>query len=88
MTVEFVNVGFDTLVATARLLAIVRPDSEPLRRLSAAARQEGRLVDATHGRRTKALLIFDNGHLMTVALTPETLLHRLQLGKAGKDSQA
>jgi regulator of extracellular matrix RemA (YlzA/DUF370 family) len=78
----FINVGFGTIVATHRMLAIVSPDSEPLRRLIAAARQEGRLIDATHGRRTKALLIFDNGHLMTAALHPETLLLRLGGGKA------
>jgi extracellular matrix regulatory protein A len=73
----FVNVGFGTVVATGRLLAIVSPDSEPLRRLIAAARQEGKLIDATHGRRTKALLIFDTGHLLAAALHPETLLLRL-----------
>lgn len=73
----FVNVGFGTVVASARLLAIVSPDSEPLRRLVAAARQEGKLIDATHGRRTKALLIFDTGHLLAAALHPETLLLRL-----------
>ena len=78
MAAEFFNVGFGTVVATWCILAIVSPDSEPLRRLIAAARQEGKLIDATHGRRTKALLIFDSGHLMTAALHPETLLLRLE----------
>ena len=84
----FVNVGFGTIVATGRLLAIVNPDSEPLRRLVSAARQEGKLIDATHGRRTRALLIFDDGHLLTAALHPETLLLRLNGGKVtGKDTE-
>ncbi|HEX5505643.1 MAG TPA: extracellular matrix/biofilm biosynthesis regulator RemA family protein [Thermomicrobiales bacterium] len=80
---EFVHVGFGAIVATERILAIVSPDSEPLRRLIATARQEGRLIDATHGRRTKALLVFDTGQLMTAALHPETLLLRVSGGKAG-----
>ena len=83
MAGEFLNVGFDNVVATGRVLAIVSPDSEPLRRLIAAARQEGKLIDATHGRRTKALLIFDSGHLLTAALHPETLLLRLNGAGSG-----
>ena len=81
---EFVHVGFGAIVATDRILAIVSPDSEPLRRLIATARQEGNLIDATHGRRTKALLVFDNGQLMTAALHPETLSQRIGGGTAGE----
>jgi regulator of extracellular matrix RemA (YlzA/DUF370 family) len=85
---EFVHVGFGTIVATDRILAIVSPDSEPLRRLIATARQEGKLLDATHGRRTKALLVFDNGQLMTAALHPETLAQGSGGGMGGeKDTE-
>lgn len=87
MTAGFINVGFGNVVATGRVLAIVSPDSEPLRRLIATARQEGKLIDATYGRRTKALLIFDSGHLMTAALHPETLLLRLARGSTNDEGR-
>ncbi len=75
---EFVSIGFGSLVAINRLLAVISPDSAPVRRLLRDTRERGFLVDATFGRKTKAVLILDTGHILTAALQPETIIGRVE----------
>lgn len=77
MNVRLVNVGFGNLVAANRFVAVVSPESAPIKRLIADAREAGRLVDATCGRRTRAVLVIDSGHVILSAVQPETVRQRL-----------
>lgn len=78
---KLLNAGFGNMVAAARLVAIVTPDSSPMRRMIQDARESGRAIDATCGRRTRAVIIMDSGHIVLSPLQPETLAARLD-GKA------
>lgn len=84
MATELVHVGFGHLVAMNRVLAIVAPESAPLKRVMKEARDRGTLIDATSGRRTKSLLYLDNGMLLAAALGPETIAGRV--GRHGRAS--
>lgn len=74
---RLVNVGFGNLVSAERIVAVTGFESLPLKRLSQDARSEGRLVDATFGRRTKSVIVMDSGHVVVSALQPETIAGRL-----------
>ena len=74
---RLINIGFGNLVSAGRLIAIVSPDSAPIKRMVQEARDRGVLIDATYGRRTKAVIIMDNDHLVLSALQPETISNRL-----------
>ena len=74
---KLINIGFGNLVSASRLIAIVSPDSAPIKRMVQEARERGVLIDATYGRRTRAVLIMDNDHLVLSALQPETVSGRL-----------
>lgn len=74
---KLINIGFGNLVSASRLIAIVSPDSAPIKRMVQEARDRGVLIDATYGRRTKAVLIMDNDHLVLSALSPETVSNRI-----------
>lgn len=74
---KLINIGFGNLVSAQRLVAVVSPDSAPIKRMVQEARDRGVLIDATYGRRTKAVLIMDNDHLVLSALQPETVAGRL-----------
>ena len=78
MATELVHVGFGDYVAANRILAVVRPGSTPVRRWLEEAERKDLLLDITHGRRTKAIVLLDSGHLMLLALQPETVANRLQ----------
>ena len=75
---KLINIGFGSLVSAQRLIAVVSPDSAPIKRMTQEARERGILIDATYGRRTKAVLILDNDHLVLSALSPETIAGRLE----------
>ena len=75
---RLVNVGYGNTVNADRLLAIVRPDSAPIRRLVQDARDETRVIDATCGRKTRAVLIMDSGHVVLSPLQPETMAARIE----------
>ena len=70
---KLINIGFGNLVSADRLVAVVGPDSAPIKRMVQEARDRGVLIDATYGRRTRAVLIMDNDHLVLSALQPETV---------------
>ena len=75
---RLINIGFGSLVSAHRLVAAVSPDSAPIKRLAQEARERGVLIDATYGRKTKAVLIMDNDHVVLSALSPEAIAGRLE----------
>ncbi len=75
---KLINIGFGSLVSAGRLVAVVSPESAPIKRMTQEARERGILIDATYGRRTQAVLIMDNDHLVLSALTPEDIAGRLE----------
>lgn len=76
---QLVNIGFGNLVSLQRLLAIVSPDSAPIKRLIQESRDRGMLIDATYGRKTAAVLIMDSDHVILSALSTEKLAPRMGL---------
>lgn len=74
----FLNIGFGNLVSAGRLLAVVSPESAPIKRLCQEAKDRGMLIDASYGRKTKAVLLMDTDHVILSAITPEALLARLE----------
>ena len=74
---RLVNIGFGNAVKVSRILAVVNPGSSPIRKLKDDARQEKKLIDVTEGRRTRAILILDSGHLILSSVQPETIHQRL-----------
>jgi hypothetical protein len=76
--VKLLNIGFGNMVAAGRIIAVVAPDSAPVKRLVQESRDAGRLVDGTAGRRTRAVLMMDDGHVVLSAVQPETIAGRLQ----------
>lgn len=76
MDVKLINIGFGNIVSANRVIAIVSPESAPIKRIIQDARDAGRLVDATYGRRTRAVIITDSDHVVLSAIQPETVAHR------------
>ena len=76
------NIGFGNMVNAARIIAVISPDSAPVKRMISDSRERGDLVDATYGRRTRAVILTDSGHLVLSALTPETVSARITGDKA------
>ena len=74
---KLINIGFGNMISAGRLIAIVSPDSAPIKRMVQEARERGVLIDASYGRRTRAVLVMDNDHLVLSALQPETVANRL-----------
>jgi len=72
-----VNIGFGNIVAAHRTVAIVSPESAPIKRIIQETRDKGVLVDATYGRRTRAVIVVDSGHVILSAVQPETVANRL-----------
>ena len=73
---KLINIGFGSLVAAGRVLSILEPDSAPIKRIVQEARDRGMLIDASYGRKTKAVLMMDTDHVILSALTPEMLTER------------
>ena len=74
---RFINIGFGNMVASSRVVSVVSPDSAPIKRLITDARDEGRVVDVTCGRRTRAVIITDSDHVILSAIQTETIAGRL-----------
>ncbi|NLK69713.1 MAG: DUF370 domain-containing protein [Clostridiaceae bacterium] len=74
---KLVNIGFGNIVAANRIVAIVSPESAPIKRIIQEARERGMLIDATYGRRTRAVVVTDSDHIILSAVQPETVAHRL-----------
>ena len=75
---KLLNVGFGNMGSAGRIVAVIAPDSAPVKRMVQEARDGGHLVDATAGRRTRAVLMMDTGHVILSAVQPETIAGRLQ----------
>ena len=78
---QLINIGFGSLVSAHRLVAVVSPESAPIKRMAQEARERGVLIDATYGHKTRAVLIMDNDHVVLSALSPETIAGRLEGGE-------
>ena len=75
---KLINIGYGSLVSSERLVAVVAPDSAPIKRTIQEARDDGRLIDATYGRRTRAVIVTDSDHVILSANLPDTIADRLE----------
>jgi len=83
MDIKLINIGFGNIVSAHRVVAIVSPESAPIKRIISDARDSKQLVDATYGRRTRAVIITDSGHVILSAIQPETVAHRFMTSRDG-----
>lgn len=74
---KLINIGFGNMVSASRLIAIVSPESAPIKRIIQEARDRGMLIDATYGRRTRAVIVTDSDHVILSAILPETVANRM-----------
>ncbi|MBI2953098.1 MAG: DUF370 domain-containing protein [Chloroflexi bacterium] len=84
MRVELIHIGFGNTIAANRVLAVIGPDSEPIKRMVNTARQGNTLIDVTYGRKTKAVIVLDSGHVVLAAIQPETIASRLGHQREGE----
>jgi len=77
---KFINVGFNNMIAVSRVIALITPDSAPAKRLVQDAKDTGRAIDCTSGRRTRSVIITDSEHVILSAIQPETIANRLSDG--------
>ncbi len=83
MSIELVHIGFGNILAMNKVVAIASPNSAPTKRIIQEARNKGLLIDMTNGRRTKAVIFADSGHIVLAALAPETITGRLMVSRVG-----
>ena len=83
MTTELVHIGFGNILVMSRVIAIASPNSAPIKRTIQEGRNKELLIDMTNGRRTKAVIVTDSGHIILAALAPETISGRLQVSRGG-----
>jgi len=76
--IKLINIGFGNIVSATRIVAIVSPEAAPIKRIIQGARDKGMLIDATSGRRTKAVIVMDSEHVILSAVQPETVAGRLE----------
>ncbi|SEM46414.1 hypothetical protein SAMN05192533_10331 [Mesobacillus persicus] len=77
MGIKLINIGFGNIVSANRIISIVSPESAPIKRIIQDARDRGSLIDATYGRRTRAVIVMDSDHVILSAVQPETVAARL-----------
>ena len=87
MEIKLINIGFGNIVAANRIIAVVSPDSAPIKRIIQEARDGERLIDASYGRRTRAVIIMDSDHVVLSAVQPETIAHRMEEADSGDDGR-
>lgn len=78
LPVRLLNIGYGNMVSATRIIAVVTPDSAPIKRVVAEARDRSQLIDATCGRRARAVIITDSGHVLLSAVLPDTISSRLE----------
>ncbi len=86
MNIQLINIGFGNIVSANRVVAIVSPESAPIKRIVSEARSANRLIDATYGRRTRAVIVTDSAHVILSAIQPETVAHRFVTHKDGQNN--
>lgn len=79
MDIKLINVGYGNFISSGRIIAIISPDSAPVKRIIQEAKEERRLIDATYGRKTRAVIVSDSDHVVLSALQPETIAHRFDI---------
>ena len=84
---KLLNIGFGTMVSTDRLIAIVSPDSAPIKRMIQEGRDRGVLIDATYGRKTRSVVIMDSDHIVLSAIQPDTVAARLNGKEAVEEEE-
>lgn len=84
---KLINIGFGNMISAARLIAIVSPESAPIKRIIQEAKDKGMLIDATYGRRTRAVIIMDSDHVILSAVQPETVAGRLDVSEEDDDDE-
>ncbi len=84
---KLINIGFGNMVAAGRLVAIVSPESAPIKRIIQDAKERGTLIDATYGRGTRAVLVMDSEHVILSAVQPETVANRTGNDEEGTDDE-
>ena len=84
---KLINIGFGNMVSANRLIAIVSPESAPIKRIISDARDRATLIDATYGRRTRAVIITDSEHVILSAVQPETIGNRFSSGEEEEDDE-
>lgn len=82
---QLINIGFGNMVSSSRLVAVVSPESAPIKRIIQEARDRGTLIDATYGRRTRAVIITDSDHIVLSAVAPETIGGRVSADEEDND---
>ncbi|PDO11732.1 MAG: hypothetical protein BLM47_01125 [Candidatus Reconcilbacillus cellulovorans] len=87
MSIKLINIGFGNIVSANRIVSIVSPESAPIKRIIQEAKDRHMLIDATYGRRTRAVIITDSDHVILSAVQPETMAHRLVNQKDDKDDE-
>ncbi len=87
MSIRLINIGFGSVVSANRIVSIVSPESAPIKRLIQDARERSRLIDATFGRRTRAVIICDSDHVILSAILPETVANRLAVKESESDAE-
>jgi extracellular matrix regulatory protein A len=85
METQLMSIGFGNIVAASRVIAIVSPESMPIKRIITEAREQNQLIDATYGRRTRSVVIMDSTHVVLSALQPETVGNRFMSNKGIAD---
>lgn len=84
---KLINIGFGNVVNTSKVIAVINPDSAPIKRMIQNAKDQGMAIDATQGRRTKSVIVMENNQIVLSALQPETLTNRFQGKAASKDDE-
>lgn len=87
MARTLVHVGFGNMIVAERIVAIIQPASSPVKRLKEEARAAGRLIDATKGRKTRAIIVTDSNHVLLSAIQPETIVNRISEGDGSDDEE-
>lgn len=77
--IKFINIGFGNIVNSGKVISIISPDAAPVKRMVQTAKDSGMAIDATCGRRTKAVIVMDSGHLVLSSLLPDTIAGRMNL---------
>ena len=84
---KFINIGFGNIVSSSRLVAIVSPESAPIKRMIQEAKDSKTAIDATYGRRTRSVIIMDSGHIVLSAVQPETIASRADSGEQPEEEE-
>lgn len=84
---KLINIGFGNMVVSSRVVAIISPDSAPIKRFLSDAKNRNELIDATYGRKTRAVLVLDSGHIVLSALHPETIAARIEGGDKNEENE-